>query len=183
MVYSAPVSVTDDNLHKRSTSESKHQSQVPEKRLLCAAVSLKFGKLPKNLTVPAAPQIHISIKTVMNATFDHFSTICKNFTIAMSLTYQVQDLLFNTNTATQFNADNVQNLSEILINLQTMATALDDIQFNRNHCRCVRLTTAQYRIMYYLQHRNTTLIQALKGIKEFWKLIDGDYKHTNLHCV
>ena len=30
--------------------------------------------------------------------------------------------------------------------------------------------------MYYVQHPNTTLIQALKGITEFWKLIDGDYE-------
>ena len=37
--------------------------------------------------------------------------------------------------------------------------------------------------MYYVQHSNTTLIQALKGITEFWKLIDGDYEHKDLHCL
>ena len=63
-----------------------------------------------------------------------------------------------------------------------MATALDDLQFHTDHSRCIRLTAAQYRIMYYVQHPNTTLIQALKGITEFWKLIDGDYEHKDLHC-
>ena len=37
--------------------------------------------------------------------------------------------------------------------------------------------------MYYVQHPNTTLIQALKGITEFWKLIDGDYEDKDLHCL
>ena len=54
--------------------------------------------LPSNLTVPAAPKININTKTVMNVIFDYFSTLCKNFTIAMSLKYQVQDLLFNNDT-------------------------------------------------------------------------------------
>ena len=56
----------------------------------------------------------------MNVTFDYFSTLCKNFTIAMSLKYQVQDLLFNNDTTPELTAD---NLSEIQTSLQTMATA------------------------------------------------------------
>ena len=58
MVQSAPVSVTDDHLHKRSTNESK---RVLEKSLFCAATSLHFDikDLPSNLTVPAAPEINI----------------------------------------------------------------------------------------------------------------------------
>ena len=129
--------------------------------------------LYSNLTVPAAPEININTKIVMNVTFDHFSTLCKNFTIAMSLKYQVQDLLFNTDTTPELSKDNIQNLPEILTSLQTIATALGDLQFHKDHNRCIRLTAAQYRIMYYVQHPNTTLIQALKGITEFWKLIDG----------
>ena len=116
MVQSAPVTVTDDHLHKRSTNESK---RVIEKSLFCAATSLHFDikDLPSDLTVPAAPQTNITLKTVMNATFDHFSTVCKNFTITMSLKYQVQDLLFNTDTTPELITDNIQNLSEILTSL------------------------------------------------------------------
>ena len=62
-----------------------------------------------------------------------------------------------------------------------MATALDDLQFHKDHSRCVRLTAAQYRIMHYVQDPNTTLIQALEDITKFWTLISGDYEHTNLH--
>ena len=46
----------------------------------------------------------------------------------MSLTYQVQDLLFNTDTTPKLNSNDIQKLSEILAHLQTMATAFDDIQ-------------------------------------------------------
>ena len=37
----------------------------------------------------------------MNVIFDYFSTLYKNFTIAMSLKYQVQDLLFNNDTTSE----------------------------------------------------------------------------------
>ena len=59
----------------------------------------------------------------------HYRSFLKNFTIAMSLTYQVQDLLFiiNTDTTPELSCDDIQKLSEILAHLQTMATAFDDI--------------------------------------------------------
>ena len=182
MVQSAPVSVTDDHLQKRSANENNQR--VPENSLFCAALSLhiKMRDFSNDLTVPAAPQINVNIQSVMSATFDDFSSLCKNFTIAMSLTYQVQDLLFNTDTTPELSSDNIQKLSEVLAHLQTMATAFDDIQYNRDHSRCVRLTAAQYRIMYYIQHPNTSLKQALEGIKESWNSTDGDYKHKDLHC-
>ena len=182
MVQSAPVSVTDDHLQKRSTNENNQQ--VPENSLFCAALSLhiKMKDFSTDSTVPAAPQINDNIESVMNETFDHFSSLCKNFTIAMSLTYQVQDLLFNADTTPELSSDDIQKLSEILALLQTMAISFDDIQYNRDHSRCVRLTAAQYRIMYYIQHPNTSLKQALEDIKEFWNSTDGDYKHENLHC-
>ena len=44
------------------------------------------------------------------------------------LTYQVQDLLCNTDTTPASSSDDIQKLSEILAHLQTMATAFDDIQ-------------------------------------------------------
>ena len=116
----------------------------------------------------------------MNVIFDYFSTLCKNFTIAMSLKYQVQDLLFNADTTAEFTI--LITFISILTSIQTMTTAQDDLQFYKDHSRCIRLTAAQYRIMYYEQHPITTLIQALKGITEFWKVIDGDYEHKDLHC-
>ena len=183
MVQSAPVTVTDDHLHKRSTNESK---RVIEKSLFCAATSLHFDDikhLPSDLTVPAAPQISSNTNMAMSVTFDNFSTLCKNFTIAMSLKYQVQDLLFNNDTTPELTTDNIQNLTKILTKLQTMATALDNIHFYRNndHSRCLRLTAAQYRVMYYVLQLKATLKQALEDITKFWILISGDYEYTDLH--
>ena len=182
MVQSVPVSITDNRLQKQSTNEINQR--VPENSLFCAALSfhIKMRDFSSDLTVPATPQINDNIKSVMSATFDHFSSLCKNFTVAMSLTYQVQDLLFYTDTTPELSSDDIQKLSDVLALLQTMATAFDDIQYNRNHSRCIRLTAAQYRIMYYIQHPNTSLKQALKDIKEFWNSTDGDYKHEDLHC-
>ena len=177
MVQSAPVSITDDHLHKRSINEI-------EKSLFCAATSLHFDikDLLSNLTLPAAPQININTKTVINAIFHHFSTLCKDFTKAMSLKYQVQDLLFNADTTPELTTENIQTLTKMIIKLQTMATTLGDLQFHEDRSRCVRLTAAQYRIMYYVQHPNATLIQALNGTTNSWKLMGDHYQSTNLHA-
>ena len=118
----------------------------------------------------------------MNVTFDHFSTLCKDFTKAMSLKYQVQDLIFNADTTPELITDNIQTLTKMIIKLQTMATALNDLQFHEDRSRCVRLTAAQYRIMYHVSQLKATLKQALEDITESWVLI-GNYQSTNLHCV
>ena len=75
MVQSAPVSVPDDHLQKRSTNENNQQ--IPENRFFCAALSLhiKMRDFSSDLTVPAAPQINGNIKSVMSATFDDFSSM------------------------------------------------------------------------------------------------------------
>ena len=74
----------------------------------------------------------------------------------------------------------IHNLSEILTSLQRMATALDDLQFHKDHSRCTYKANSS-SIQDNVQHPNTTLIQSLKDITEFWKLIDGDYEHKDLH--
>ena len=177
MVQSAPVSITDGHLHKRSINES-------EKSLFCAATSLHFDNdiedLLSNLALPAAPQININTKTVINAIFHHFSTLCKDFTKAMSLKYQVQDLLFNADTTPELTTENIQTLTKMIIKLQTMATALGDLQFHEDRSRCVRLTAAQYRIMYHVSQLKATLKQTLEDITKSWVLI-GNYQSTNLH--
>jgi len=43
-----------------------------------------------------------------------------------------------------------------------MANTLDDIQFNNHNKRCLRLTSAQYKMMYYVQFTSTNLLDELK---------------------
>ena len=104
----------------------------------------------------------------------------------MSLKHQLQDLLFNTDTTPELSSDDIQKLSEILAHLQTMATAFDDIQYNRNHSRCVRLTAAQYNIICSVRHpANTTA--SLNEFANKWHLNEKLYNPMYLmrgvrHC-
>ena len=190
MVQSAPVNV--NNLRKRSSDISENQTAF-EKDLYCAATSLRntAGKLHLYLTLSPYPQIDINVDTkkIMNAIFDHFSEECKNFTIAMILKHQLQDFLFNTDIitpqlsdTTELNSDNIQRISTILTNLQTMASIFDDMQFSKHHSSCVRLTPIQYKIMYHVYYSNISLLHSVKDMEE-WAIDESYYEYPDVrHC-
>ena len=190
MVQSAPV---NNNVLQIRSSDISEVQRLFEKDLYCAATSLrnKAGKLRLKLTLPPYPQIDINVNTerIMNATFDHFSKECKNFTIAMILKHQLQDILFNTDVitpqlsdTTELNSDNIQRISTILTNLQTMASIFDDMQFSKHHSSCVRLTPIQYKIMYHVRYSNISLLQSLKDMEE-WALDESYYEYPDVrHC-
>ena len=190
MVQSAPVN--NNVLHLRSSDISEVQ-RLFEKDLYCAATSLRntAGKLRLKLTLPPYPQIDINVNTekIMNATFDHFSKECRNFTIAMILKHQLQDFLFNTDVITpqisdtiELNSDNIKRVSTILTNLQTMASIFDDMQFSKHHSSCVRLTPIQYKIMYHVRYSDIPLLQSLKDMED-WALDESYYEYPDVrHC-
>ena len=190
MVQSAPAN--NKVLQKHSSNMSEVQRMF-EKNLYCAATSIRntAEKLRSKLTLPSYPQIDINVNTekIMNTTFDHFSKECKNFTIAMILKHQLQDFLFNTDVitpqlsdTTELNSDNIQRISTILTNLQTMASIFDDMQFSKHHSSCVRLTPIQYKIMYHVRYSNISLLQSLKDMEE-WALDESYYEYPDVrHC-
>ena len=184
MVQSAPAN--NNVLQKRSSNISDDQ-RLFEKYLYRAATSLKntAGKLRLNLTLPPHPQVDINVNTerIMNATFDHFSKECKNFTIAMILKHQLLDFLFNIDAitpqlsdTTELNSDNIQKISTILTNLQTMASIFDDMQFSKHHGSCVRLTPIQYKIMYHVRYSNISLLHSLEDMEK-WAFDESYYEY------
>ena len=179
MVQSADVT-------KRSAVSKKEMKQKLENTLYCAAQSLYHAQ--ENLEnaefiLPSLPQADINnnIKTIMNKMFHHFSDRCKNFTIAMTLKHQLQEHLFNNDTAPELNSDNAKKLTTILTSLQTMANMFDDMQFNKDNSRCVKLTPAQYRIMYYAR-KTSPLLESLNQL-ERWYRDDSLYEYPEVrHC-
>ena len=80
------VSVTDDHLQKPDSEITANTERAFENTVYCAANSLRNTAeiLHGNLSLPLPPQLDININTeaILNATFNHFSKQCKNFTIA-----------------------------------------------------------------------------------------------------
>ena len=146
MVQSAPVS---DNLKKRGTRQANINATVEDlkQRLFCAATSIRdaewLNKLGNEQLAPTNSSHNYT--QLVDTMFAQFSNHCKGFTNAMSLKHHVQDLLFNDDTTPELS---YEDLSQLLTKLQTMATFLDDLQYKRDNSTCVRLTEAQYRIIY-----------------------------------
>ena len=116
MIQSAPIERSAENV---MTKEEKNQREL-EKSLCCAAQSLHnaVGQLrTASYTLPPPPKVNISSNTeaIMNRMLNHFSYRCKNFNEAMTLKHQLQDHLFNTDTAPDLSSGNAKILSTILL--------------------------------------------------------------------
>ena len=165
----------------------KEMKQKLENTLYCAAQSLHHAREDLEnveFILPSLPQADISnnIKTIINKTFHHFSYLCKNFTKVMTLKHQLLEHIFNNDTASELNSDNAKKLSTILTSLQTMANVFNVLQFNKHNSRCVKLTPAQYRIMYYAQ-KTSPLLKSLKHHLERWYRDDSLYEYPEVrHC-
>ena len=184
MAQSAPV----NDVTKTSTVSKKEMNQRKlENNIYCAAQSLydAGGDLrDKKYTLSPLPKINVNSNTKrnMNRMLHHFSDLCKYFTKAMTLKHQLQEHLFNTDSAPQLNSDNHDKISTILTSLQTMANIFDDMQFNKDNSSCVKLTPAQYRIMYYVRY-TAPLLESLKDDLEGWYRDDSLYEYDDeRHC-
>jgi len=179
MIQSAPIERSTENV---MTKEEKNQREL-EKSLYCAARSLHnaVGQLrTASYTLPPLPKVNISSSTeaIMNKILHLFSYRCKNFTEAMTLKHQLQDHLFNADTAPDLSSGNAKILSTILTSLQTMANTFDDMEFNKDSRRCIKLTPAQYKIMYYVRYTNPLLV-ALNDDLEEWYLESSLYDYPD----
>ena len=102
----------------------------------------------------------------------------------MVLKHQLQEHLFSTsiNSALKIDSDNHNNISTILTSLQTVANIFDDMQFNKDNSSCVKLTPAQYRIMYYVRY-TAPLLESLKDDFQGWHRDDSLYEYPEVrHC-
>ena len=185
MVQSAPV----NDVTKRSTMSKEEINQRKlEKNLYCASQTLYNNAVKlqnkAGFTLPSLPQADIdnTTKAIANKTFDHFSHRCKNFTIAMTLKHQLQERIFSNDTTVEVNSDNAKKLFKILTSLQSLANVFNDMEFIKNNSRCVKLTTAQYRIMYYVRY-TALLLESLEDDFEDWYLNEKLYEYTDeRHC-
>ena len=132
------------------------------KAINCTAVSL----LGQNLT--SEVDINNENKTAFDEIFNHFSGECQNFTSAMSLKHQLQEYLFKQTNEDLNNDDNhIEQLSSMLVGLQTMANILDQLQFYKHNSYCPRLSASQYKTIYQV-HSTSSLLQSISELGGNW---------------
>ena len=182
MVQSAPVTVTDDHLHKRQANKGHDQTTL-EKKLLCAAKEVyNTGQPTVTLNVPTKYAGANEVNGIQ--TYDQITKYCMNFIMAMSLKHHLQDLLLGTNPSSQLNSDNIGKLPIILIKLQTIANTFDDLQVVKHSSSCVRFTPDEFKTIYkYIKYTNTSLLQAISDSAYFWVNDEDIYEYlTDKHC-
>ena len=178
MVQSAPI----HDVTKRSTDMNRKNLEM---RLFCKTEFL-YKELKVNFTVPLTEDDNDTdtiAKRIANEIFNHFSFRCKHFTKAMTLKHRFQEHLFSNNSRVALNSDNVKTLSTILTTLQLFAKIFNDLELIENNSRCVKLTPAQYRIMYYAQYNTTSLLESWEKDIGDWYMSDDHYKaEGSKHC-
>ena len=182
MVQSAPVTVTDDHLHKRQANQG-HKQATLEKKLLCTAKEVyNTGQPTVTLNVPTKYAGANEVNGIQ--TYDQLTKYCMNFIMAMSLKHHLQDLLLGTNPSSQLNSDNIGKLPIILIKLQTIANTFDDLQVVKHSSSCVRFTPDEFKTIYkYIKYTNTSLLQAISDSAHFWVNDEDIYEYlTDKHC-
>ena len=179
MVQSAPVKRDTCNEASKKTlliEAAATRTDVENKTviLLCAAQSVQntTARLKERLnraTVLDVSDINNNNKEVINKTFNHFSSICQDFTLAMSLQHQLQDYLLNQSNQNVTDED-IKQLSSLLVALQTMSNILDQLQFYNNSSNCPRLSSTEYKMMYQVQYTTTynNNIESLLKPIEMW---------------
>ena len=181
MVQSAPV----NDVTKRQTVSEEEKKL--EKNSFCASQSVYNNAVKlqnAGFTLPSLPQDDIdnTTKAIANKTFDHFSPRCKNFTVVMTLKHQLQERIFSNSATVELNSDNAKNISKILTSLQSLANVFNDRELIMNNSRCVKLTPAQYRIMYYARY-TAPLLESLEDVSKDWYLKGTDDTITSeRHC-
>ena len=174
MVQSAPI----HDVTKRSTDMNQ---EYLEMRLFCKAQFLHHELKNINFTEDDY-DIDTITKTIANETYDHFSDRCKYFTKAMTLKHRLQEHLFSNDSSVVPDSDNVKTLLKILTYLQSVAKILNDLELIENNSRCVKLTPAQYKIMYYAL-QTAPLLESWKDDIREWFLNKNIYKvYGSRHC-
>ena len=176
IVQSAPVSVTDNHLHKRQANEQYRLENI----LFLAATKVRnTANSLKSTVILNVPTQYAGVNKVdRHPIYDQLTKYCMNFIMTMSLKHHLQDLLLDTNTSSQLNSDNIGNLSVILTKLQTMANIFDDIQVGKHSSSCVTFTPDEFKTIYkYIEYTNTSLLQAILDMATPWASDPNYYKH------
>ena len=168
-------SVRTDVLVKEK-NRSELQNQIVH--LYCVAISFHstVGRNQTAVKDVQLPKISMQNKN-FNGIFNHCSHECKNFITALSLKQQLQEYWFNQADAATV-SQYIRPIHSMLVYLQTMANIFDEIEFNKRSSRCVRLTAAEYKMMYYAQYEDASLLESL--IREAGKWINAKYYQEHL---
>ena len=98
----------------------------------------------------------------------NFHATCRRYTDAMAFKYQLQEVLFNSNKMLSSNTLALQ-ITSLIINLQTAAMKLQDIELQLNEEYCVTFTSEQYKSIYFSRLHKEDIVNSLCERAKMWQ--------------
>jgi len=121
-------------------------SQLREYQTIVSEISNSLSTMIK-LNIKIEVTNRHSQSTNVHRIFRHLEATCKRYTDILAFKDQLQKQLFiNTNPALTNHTITLQLVS-LIINLQTAAIKLQDIEMELNKRPCVRFTSEQYEMI------------------------------------
>ena len=103
-------------------------------------ISCPLSKSSHFKAIPTAPLVSRNFKEIVQ----NFNATCKRYMNTSVFKYQLQKVLFSSNKMLSSNTLALQ-ITLLIINLQTEAMKLQDIQLELNEEYCVTFTSEQYK--------------------------------------
>ena len=118
---------------------------------------LKHTTLNDNFNAP-------SINNISNIAIQNLSATCRRHVDTLAFKDQFQKQIFNNNTT--LSSDDILLLTSLIINLQTAAIKLQDIEKELNKRYCIEFTSEQYELIYFsrLHIKNKSLVCSLIAV-------------------
>jgi len=125
--------------------------QLPEYQTIISEISSSLSTMINKLNITFEvmsrhSQSHHPNKNV-HRTFCHLGATCKRYTDILAFKDQLQKQLFNNTNPALTNHTIALQLVSLIINLQTAAIKLQDIEMELNKRPCVRFTSEQYEMI------------------------------------
>ena len=102
-----------------------------------------------------------------NEIFQNFNATCRRYNDVLAFKDQLQELVFSSSIT--LSRDNLLQITSLIINLQTAAMKLQDIELELNELYCVTFTSKQYKSIYFSRLHQGDLINALCERAWIWQ--------------
>ena len=129
-----------------------------------------------NISCPLINTSNFEVKTTeswinnnFNETFQNFNATCRRYIDVLAFKDQLQELVFSSSIT--LSSDNLLQITSLIINLQTAAMKLQDIELELNEKYFVTFTSEQYKSIYFsrLHHHQGNLIKTLCEREQIWQ--------------
>ena len=102
-----------------------------------------------------------------NEIIRNFNATCRRYIDTLAFKYQLQEILFTSNRT--LSSDTLLQITSLIINLQTAAMKLQDIELILNKQLCVTFTSKQYKSIYFSRPHQGVLINTLCERARVWQ--------------